>query len=483
MEGAKELESERNWQRVPLTLSSGPPHSSPEVISDDPKLPFLRQFSTHLSNLTENPSQAPRIIKSLIADYSQGWRFGVLCSTFLGTAIGIVNLVFTIWTFTVPVDGVSVYNSVVTIYEGNCSTINRGNTFIKLAVSIFATLLFAGSNYCMQVLSSPTREEINKAHRHHTWLTVGLIYNFSDIDHGVLWAQQPVDAFDTKWVYGTQNWNERCDPGHVAEHNRTTWTPFQFNTTSTKFSSVEALMESHVNYCLAQKIQQPCKLSATPIMFLVVLIANILKVLGYVGTLWVVDRRSAPLVTNDDAIQSFLKEPDPYLKDRCLATASQAQKNSFWSATPLPKVWRPRTVRWLQGAPLSLWLLAYLPAIGLLGAIIGVCAEQSVWTDGLYGFGSPTINQIISKGDSNNYGVLSTTLLANSPQIVTSYCYCAFNALLSNMVANEEWTSYSLRHKGLKVTRPLGSQRKTYYHQLPRRYAIPFVALSALLHW
>ena len=42
---------------------------------------------------------------------------------------------------------------------------------------------------------------------------------------------------------------------------------------------------------------------------------------------------------------------------------------------------------------------------------------------------------------------------------------------------------YSKRRQSLRVTSPAGSQRSTYYLQLPYQYSIPLLALSSLLSW
>lgn len=51
-----------------------------------------------------------------------------------------------------------------------------------------------------------------------------------------------------------------------------------------------------------------------------------------------------------------------------------------------------------------------------------------------------------------------------------------------NMAA--EWSGYAVNRKGLRVSgSPSLSQRSNYFLSLPYRYAIPLMAVSALLHW
>ena len=51
------------------------------------------------------------------------------------------------------------------------------------------------------------------------------------------------------------------------------------------------------------------------------------------------------------------------------------------------------------------------------------------------------------------------------------------------MFTGHEWISYSQRRQTLRVTRPAGEQRSTFYLQLPYRFSLPLLATSALLNW
>lgn len=46
--------------------------------------------------------------------------------------------------------------------------------WLHLIINILSTLLLGASNYSMQCLSSPTRSEIDKAHRQKLWLDIGV---------------------------------------------------------------------------------------------------------------------------------------------------------------------------------------------------------------------------------------------------------------------------------------------------------------------
>lgn len=62
------------------------------------------------------------------------------------------------------------------ILEKDCAEIKRLNTGLHVLINILGTILLSGSNYCMQCLSAPTREEIDKAHGNvkRRWLDIGV---------------------------------------------------------------------------------------------------------------------------------------------------------------------------------------------------------------------------------------------------------------------------------------------------------------------
>jgi hypothetical protein len=79
--------------------------------------------------------------------------------------------------------------------------------------------------------------------------------------------------------------------------------------------------------------------------------------------------------------------------------------------------------------------------------------------------------------------MMQAVLTANSPQLVLSYLYIAFNAIYTSMLVEKEWTSYASKCKALRVSTPVGQQRSTYWLNVPFRYAIPMTVVSIALHW
>lgn len=68
-------------------------------------------------------------------------------------------------------------------------------------------------------------------------------------------------------------------------------------------------------------------------------------------------------------------------------------------------------------------------------------------------------------------------------QLFLSLLYMSINALLTCFCVENEWQSYALKRKTLRVSSPQGEQRSTYFLSLPWRYGLPLSAASVLLHW
>lgn len=125
-------------------------------------------------------SQATAISKGSWRDVPQGWRFGVFSGAVLATLVLLINLVTTIVVASKSravfsdTDGASFSLARrAKLYEGNCNTSKKLNLVVHLLINTLSTLLLSASNYAMQCLSAPTREEVDKAHNKWRWLDIG----------------------------------------------------------------------------------------------------------------------------------------------------------------------------------------------------------------------------------------------------------------------------------------------------------------------
>lgn len=101
-----------------------------------------------------------------------GWRMGILlacCMSSLVLGVNIAILVIGATRSPGFVDGFAVPMS------GQADDMSWWSSAIHIAVNALSTILLAASNYTMQVLSSPTRKDIDKAHAKHQHLDIGVL--------------------------------------------------------------------------------------------------------------------------------------------------------------------------------------------------------------------------------------------------------------------------------------------------------------------
>ncbi|QMW31780.1 hypothetical protein G4B84_007161, partial [Aspergillus flavus NRRL3357] len=60
------------------------------------------------------------------------------------------------------------------VYEGSCVITSRWNTAFHFIINAISTCILAASNYCMQTLIAPTRDEIDLFHAKRRWLDIGV---------------------------------------------------------------------------------------------------------------------------------------------------------------------------------------------------------------------------------------------------------------------------------------------------------------------
>ena len=74
---------------------------------------------------------------------------------------------------------------------GHADKISSTSTAYHALINILSTALLTTSNFCMQILGSPTRQEVEKAHKKGTWVSIGVLSpgNLRYIDRSrlILW--------------------------------------------------------------------------------------------------------------------------------------------------------------------------------------------------------------------------------------------------------------------------------------------------------
>ncbi|KAL2821811.1 hypothetical protein BDW59DRAFT_163993 [Aspergillus cavernicola] len=65
-------------------------------------------------------------------------------------------------------------SSAEVIYKGSCDIVQRWDVAVHLLINILSTTILAASNYCMQTLVAPSREEVDRRHGRNQWLDIGI---------------------------------------------------------------------------------------------------------------------------------------------------------------------------------------------------------------------------------------------------------------------------------------------------------------------
>jgi hypothetical protein len=66
-------------------------------------------------------------------------------------------------------------NGIGTLHHGTYEHISRLSTIYHIMINALSTLLLVSSNYCMQLLCAPTKQDIARAHARGEWLDIGIM--------------------------------------------------------------------------------------------------------------------------------------------------------------------------------------------------------------------------------------------------------------------------------------------------------------------
>ncbi|KAI0180980.1 hypothetical protein GGR52DRAFT_577653 [Hypoxylon sp. FL1284] len=251
-----------------------------------------------------------------------------------------------------------------------------------------------------------------------------------------------------------------------------------------------------IKYCLAQPLDRKCQIALSPTLLMGVTICVAIKTCtAILVTIILVHQKQTPLVTPGDAMSSFIEEPDPTTTGLCtfgqddIRRVLKAQQY-LQAGRPIPftisgtRHWHPLRKRRGAVVPTSVWWTSYL----LFAIGIAICA----FFLGME-YNSNKLLTIISQGSflesgdnalaNSPFTFFEGVLTANSPQLLLSLCYLAYNNLFTRLQAAQEWALFSEKYRPIRVTDPQGEQFATYRLQLPYKYSLLLIAVSIVLHW
>lgn len=97
------------------------------------------------------------------------WRFTVASGALAAVVIMLINII----TLAVVCAKYPMENNQVSFFVGSCDTTRTVTIIAHLIINILSTILLAYSNYSMQCMNSPTRNEVDAAHSKQKWLNIG----------------------------------------------------------------------------------------------------------------------------------------------------------------------------------------------------------------------------------------------------------------------------------------------------------------------
>lgn len=261
-----------------------------------------------------------------------------------------------------------------------------------------------------------------------------------------------------------------------------------------------------INSCYSYQVRQPCELEIASHLALVVILLTGTEVL--LLTISAFTFHDAPLLTLEDAICSFLREPDPATREMLFFQLGDAVKQ--WTWTPVHRLWLPIRQRKVY-ATSSMRRLAFVilyvvihssklsftnwprlatviaPTTAGVVLSIGSVKQHGFGLSEAFklGFGAVNVRTIITDWkipSSGRRAMWSTAILANMGQPLLSLVHYAYNSPFTAIYLSIEWDSYGRRNrkctrlKGLRVSEvPRGSQRTAHSCNSPFATVFPLL--------
>ncbi len=124
--------------------------------------------SSDISSGQKNPQNR---LRRTFQRHFHGWRGGVFTSCCLSAIVLLCNIGLIIKG---AKNGYDKYG-IADVIEGDETTVAQWNIALHVLINVLGTILLSGSNYTLQVLSSPTRDELDKFHKRGEWLDIGVL--------------------------------------------------------------------------------------------------------------------------------------------------------------------------------------------------------------------------------------------------------------------------------------------------------------------
>ncbi|EPS35533.1 hypothetical protein H072_11087 [Dactylellina haptotyla CBS 200.50] len=501
------------------------------------------------------------------------WRIGA----FLGATSSILVLLINIGAAIAA--GVRQRSRDNGLFSGDCDTAKRILTVTHIIINILSILLLGASNYCTQILTAPTRRDVDKAHKDGKWLDIGVvsIRNLFYLSKGRLFlaiilmlSSVPIKLFYNSTVYLIFQTNQysinivsqsqsepylREHPGNLSlsvlepraclaaytesflsKYSNLTLVfdtdgtrlpypsqyqnigtvspsslgrdpPFSWICANSRWKNAtidnclqDEILKSYdldqawniwgqnVRRCIAVSTEERCEIGIGIPLMVGVILSNLVKVIAIITTILLYGDQPI-LVTIGDAFATFLDRPDEFSKGMCFITQYQIRYNGLlwlFPAVREPRKFRKKPAGWWKAVGRRRWW-----AVFTLGLICSVASSVYIgdFARGLELVGLNITRIPLGKVDVRNLSTafydsfLQIVLIANSPQLLISLFYLLYNGIFTKMALSSEIDKFYKERKYLRVSKPTGQQRSSFFLELPYRFSVPLMAVSTSMHW
>ncbi|KAL9058325.1 MAG: hypothetical protein Q9162_001780 [Coniocarpon cinnabarinum] len=309
------------------------------------------------------------------------------------------------------------------------------------------------------------------------------------------------------------NGAEICVPQQIRDSG--TW---NLSRISEGFNSDYEGQSETIDHCLARSVQQACSVDVSINLMVAVIVCNIIKLCCFLHCLSIKEHK--PFITVGDAICSFLAKSDPHSVGLGPVSSREVRRGSFqvhrdavsMARTQLPhqplvfpgKPWEGRRHKYYSAVSLGRWIstgvlsgiiffAGLLLLIGGKHLVLGIESLEDTGTDqsgagvSQTNYGTAAFNTNLGFNPSGllpgNFGLFSAIFSANVIQLAVSNAYLFINNIFTCALVSQELSDYATESKMMRVTRPRGPQRSTYWLQLPYKWSLPLMAMMTLLHW
>ncbi|KAK1999315.1 hypothetical protein LX36DRAFT_680438 [Colletotrichum falcatum] len=172
---ARRREERYRQTQTPDTLQANAPRDANRMSAHG----YYDEATTHtLSTAEANddlermlpPNEKRRSPDGALGRMRSGWRAGVALNVIIGFLILVAAVVCLVLALVVA----GMVRGESRLFDGDCAAAGRLKMGIFAAINVVAVVLLSAANYVFQVLTSPTRAEVDTAHSGKMWLDIGV---------------------------------------------------------------------------------------------------------------------------------------------------------------------------------------------------------------------------------------------------------------------------------------------------------------------